>query len=125
MTQPQSTPDAADWLAFVRAGADEHKPTYAQLRAEGLTEDAIQTLFIARDGLAAGSSAEQVADFLRLSQRDYPVTEQDVRPLGKPARWMTPEELAAHQASEATAIVADLARQDRHYRTHPRTEATS
>ena len=26
---------------------------------------------------------------------------------------------------EATAIVADLARQDRHYRTHPRTEATS
>ena len=89
MTTQQHTSNAGglDWLEFLRAGADQHKPTFRQLLAEGLSKPAIETLFIARDGISAGSTATEVADFLRFSQEAYPIAVADVWPDGTPEHW--------------------------------------
>lgn len=86
-TTNTSNTGGLDWLEFLRAGADQHKPTFRQLLAEGVSKPAIETLFIARDGIAAGSTPDQVADFLRLSQEAYPIAVEDVWPEGVPEHW--------------------------------------
>jgi hypothetical protein len=67
--------------------SNPHKPTFTQLRAEGLSEHAIETLMLGRDAIATMSAAE-VAEFLSLSHRHHPVDVDDVWPLGVPAHWM-------------------------------------
>lgn len=69
--------------------SNPRKPTFMQLRAEGLSEHAIETLMLGRDALATMSAAE-VAEFLALSHRDHPVTVDDVWPNGVPEHWADP-----------------------------------
>ena len=111
MIQPHS-PGSIDYLELVGVGSH---PTFTELRGEGLSRTAIETLLLSHDALDAGMSPDAVADFIRDSQEGYPVTVEDVWPQGTPAHWLTEGERQA----------ASLARQDRHYRTHPRIEATS
>lgn len=106
-TTSTTTDDSLDWLEVVHAGTDRNKPTFRQLRDEGLSREAIETLLIARDGIACGSTPEQVADFLRLSQDAYPVDVEDVWPDGVPEHWQTgydptDDELAASWAVPGT-----------------------
>ena len=108
MIQPHS-PGSIDYLELVG------HPTFTQLRAEGLSRAAIETLLLSHDALDAGMAPDAVADSIRDSQDRFPVTVDDVWPQGTPAHWLTEGERQA----------ASLTRQDRHYRTHPRTEATS
>lgn len=87
MTQQQPT---GDWLElFTRR--NPLKPTYAAMREEGVSEDAIETLWIAHEALdTPGTDPQAVVDFLRLSQLNYPVTVEDVWPQGDPNYDPTP-----------------------------------
>jgi hypothetical protein len=63
-------------------------PTYSQLRDEGLSEQAIQTLVCARDALAVGWPAHGIAHFLRISHQNHPLDVEDVWPDGTPEHWV-------------------------------------
>ncbi len=121
MTQHQQPAGEHDWLSLVTR-RNPLKPTYAAMRAEGVSAEAIETLWIAHEALdTPGTDPAAIADFLLLSQDTFPVTEAGVWPLGKPVWWMSPDELAAHRAAEAAAIEAGNARQSDFYAEHSRT----
>ena len=85
MIQPHS-PGSIDYLELVGVGSH---PTFTQLRGEGLSRTAIETLLLSHDALDAGMSPDAVADFIRDSQDAYPVTVADVYPHGAPCRCET------------------------------------
>lgn len=96
-TNPISVCDLAN------ADYNRNRPTFAQLRTEGLSGHAIETLVIARECIGAdptpgaaakrlaaddyGQVARLTADMLRISQRAYPVDVDDVWPEGVPEHW--------------------------------------
>lgn len=98
---------------LLRGRSDRHKPTYRQLRDEGVSQRAIELLHEGRDMLELGWSPYGFAQWLAQAA----VSEADVYPDGKPAHWQRWDRVRA----ESREVEAMYARQDARYRRHDRT----
>ena len=82
---PTASPVIMD--EFLRGRADYAKPTYTELRVEGLSNPAIQIMHEARDMLAAGHGFYHFAKWFAGLYRTVPLSEADSWPDGKPDHW--------------------------------------
>lgn len=73
---------------LARVSARNAHLRFCEQRFDKCSPDVSDTLAVAHDHLAAGESAEFIADMLVVSQRVFPVSAAGVWPNGTPAHWL-------------------------------------
>lgn len=77
---------------FLRGRADKHKPTYRELRDEGIAQHTIELIHEGRDKLAKGEGFYDFAKWCAVLYRTVPLCESDSWPNGKTDRWLAFDE---------------------------------